>query len=546
MGDNDMTMLSGIKGKLGLLFMASLLILSASALLTTSRLNTNVDQYERVVTGVMQAEVVALQANLNFKTQVQEWKNVLIRGSDPAQMDKYWTQFETSHNATQASIKALLPLISPYPDLRKIAQQFLADHTAMKKAYSSGRTQFISAKFDLAVGDKAVSGIDRAPSAALDKLINQLDIRVKAQAGIAAGSAAANVQFSYILTVLILLVASIVIFSLIDRIICRPLSSVQANLADLAKGDLSITCTTVSKDEVGQIADSTRELQTFLRANVDSMKQTSLALIEAADHLENTSASLSRQTGDQVAATEQVATAVQEMTHSASEVASNSESTSSITEETLGKAGDGTKKAQLAQERAVSLVSDLNTGAAVIKTLAENAANVSNVLDVIRGIAEQTNLLALNAAIEAARAGDQGRGFAVVADEVRTLAQRTQDSTAEIENILESVTSGADKAVVAMDSGQLRSKEVENDITAAALVLTDIAQIMGEINGKSVQIATAANEQTAVADGISTLIQNIHQLSEATQGQVDETQQLADTLKTLVQQFDRQITHFVL
>jgi len=194
----------------------------------------------------------------------------------------------------------------------------------------------------------------------------------------------------------------------------------------------------------------------------------------------------------------------------------------------------------------VSLVNDLNSGAAVIKTLAENAANVSNVLDVIRGIAEQTNLLALNAAIEAARAGDQGRGFAVVADEVRTLAQRTQDSTAEIENILESVTSGADKAVLAMDSGQLRSKEVENDITAAALVLTDIAQIMGEINGKNVQIATAANEQTAVADGISTLIQNIHQLSEATQGQVDETQQLADTLKTLVQQFDRQITHFVL
>jgi methyl-accepting chemotaxis protein len=546
MGDNKMTMLSGIKGKLGLLFMATLLIFSATALLTTGRLSNNVDQYENIVKGVMQAEVLALQANLNFKIQVQEWKNVLIRGNDPAQMDKYWAEFESRHSATQASIKALQPLISSYPELSKIAQKFLADHTAMKKAYSSGRAQFIAAKFDLAVGDKAVSGIDRAPAAALDELVSQLDVRVKAQAEIAGSSAVANVQFSYILTLLILLVSSIVIFTLIDRIVCRPLSSVQANLADLAKGDLSTTCSTVSKDEVGQIADSTRELQTFLRTNVDSMKQTALALIEAADQLENTSTSLGRQTGDQIAATEQVATAVQEMTHSASEVAANSESTSTITHETLGKAGDGTKKAKLAQERAVSLVNDLNSGAAVIKTLAENAANVSNVLDVIRGIAEQTNLLALNAAIEAARAGDQGRGFAVVADEVRTLAQRTQDSTAEIENILESVTSGADKAVLAMDSGQLRSKEVENDITAAALVLTDIAQIMGEINGKNVQIATAANEQTAVADGISTLIQNIHQLSEATQGQVDETQQLADTLKTLVQQFDRQITHFVL
>jgi methyl-accepting chemotaxis protein len=210
------------------------------------------------------------------------------------------------------------------------------------------------------------------------------------------------------------------------------------------------------------------------------------------------------------------------------------------------KTNESKRTALTAQNRAVDLVADLNKSAEVIKNLADNAANVSSVLDVIRGIAEQTNLLALNAAIEAARAGEQGRGFAVVADEVRTLAQRTQDSTAEIENILDSVKSGADQAVISMDTGQNRSQEVETEITQAAQLLNEIAEMVEEINAKNVQIATASSEQTDVTNSISQLIQNIHGLSEQTHNQVSQTQQVSAKLADLVSQFEQQISRFQL
>jgi methyl-accepting chemotaxis protein len=297
-------------------------------------------------------------------------------------------------------------------------------------------------------------------------------------------------------------------------------------------------------DEIGNIADSARQLQAFLHGNVENMKLTSAALTSAAKHMEGLSTQLGTQANDQMHATDQVATAIQELTHSAGEVANNSQQTSEVTQLASTKTVESTKTANHAQTRAESLVTDLTAGATVIQELADNAANVSSVLDVIRGIAEQTNLLALNAAIEAARAGEQGRGFAVVADEVRTLAQRTQDSTAEIESILDSVKLGADKAVVAMDGGQARSQEVKEEITQATKLISEIANMVEEINANNIQIATASSEQTDVANSVSELIQNIHGLSEATSGQVEETNSVSKELKDLVSQFEATIDRF--
>lgn len=541
-----MQFLTSVKGKLVLISVGALVLMALASLMTTSRLNSNVHEYDRVIHVTLEAQKLALSANLEFKRQVQEWKNTLIRGADADQMSKYWGRFNDRHDTTQGHVNELIPLLNDWPELQDIAEQFLVDHTTMKTAYADGRQQYIDAKYDIAVGDKAVSGIDRAPSAALDDLVEQLSDIVLDQTYMVESSAASNVTLAFVITLVILIVVGVAVFVLVGRMVIEPLMDVRESLAALSEGDLTVTATYHSADEIGDIAESARQLQTFLHSNVDTMRKTSQALLEASHHMTSMSEQLHDQAQDQMHATDQVATAVQEMTHSASEVAENSRQTSDITQQANTKTLESSKTADAAKARAVSLVSDLDASAKVIKELAENASNVSSVLDVIRGIAEQTNLLALNAAIEAARAGEQGRGFAVVADEVRTLAQRTQDSTAEIENILDSVKSGADKAVVSMDTGQSRSQEVESEITQASDLLNEIANIVEEINAKNVHIAGAASEQTEVANSISELIQNIHGLSEATSSRVNDARGVSNELKALVDQFEQQIQRFTL
>lgn len=541
-----MAWLSSIKTKVLFIVLSALLVLGIVAISTTLGLNQNISQYDRVIERTLMAQSTALRANLEFKRQVQEWKNTLIRGADADQMDKYWGQFNDRHESVQQWVNELLPLLETWPELQSIAEQFLNDHRTMQTAYSAGRNDYIAAGFDIAVGDRAVSGIDRAPSAALDQLVDELAVLSEAQTTQVEQSAQNRVRMSFVLTGVVVAVVALISSLLVQRWLVTPLLRVRHSLALLSTGKLNEPCDYQSTDEVGDIAESSRVLEAFLKENVETMKTTSDKLSEASGHMATMSDQLSTQAHEQMAATDQVSTAVQEMSHSAEEVARNSQDTSEITRTTTEKTLASAKTAASAKHSAKELVSDLTTSAEDIRKLAENTANVSGVLDVIRGIAEQTNLLALNAAIEAARAGEQGRGFAVVADEVRTLAQRTQESTAEIETILEKVRNSSEKAVESIDNGQSRSQGVENEIADASEMLDEIAALIEEINEKNLQIASASTEQTQVTNNISELTEDIHTTSEATSGQIDQARSVSAELSDLVSQFNSQISRFTL
>ncbi len=226
---------------------------------------------------------------------------------------------------------------------------------------------------------------------------------------------------------------------------------------------------------------------------------------------------------------DQVATAMTEMSATVHEVARNATEAAEAAQRADEETGKGKMVVSQAIEAIDLLANEVNDAAQVIHRLEQDSDEIGAVLDVIRGIAEQTNLLALNAAIEAARAGEQGRGFAVVADEVRTLAQRTQQSTQEIQNMIERLQSGAQDAVKAMEQGRSRAQVGVEQAAEAGVSLETIAQAVGTISDMNTQIATAAEEQSVVAEEINLNIVSISDMAdkiagESGSGGVDATQ----------------------
>ena len=243
--------------------------------------------------------------------------------------------------------------------------------------------------------------------------------------------------------------------------------------------------------------------------------------------------------------TDMVATAMNEMSTTVEEVARNASEAASAAEQANSSATAGERIAHESKSSIDSLVSDIQNASDVIAQLEKQSAEITVVLEVIKGIAEQTNLLALNAAIEAARAGEQGRGFAVVADEVRSLANRTQESAQEIDEMIGSLQDGVRSSVAVMESASSRGNESSEKVENTLSALQDITQAVNVINDMNAQIATAAEEQSQVANEINQNIVGITQTAETTIQHAQEAQQtsmniadISEKLTELVRQLD--------
>lgn len=321
-------------------------------------------------------------------------------------------------------------------------------------------------------------------------------------------------------------------------------TGVSNSLDQMSNGNFDINLDENQAGETGQIAKVINSFSLQLKDMINDLTNSVSQLERASSDVSSIISESSDNILQQHRETEMVATAVEEMTATAQEVANSAATAASSAKQANELAGSGALISTEALGGIEHLVKDLDNASNVIQNLKNESNNISTFLDVIRDISEQTNLLALNAAIEAARAGEQGRGFAVVADEVRTLASRTQESTNEIRNKIDQLQSGANDAVVAMDSA---IKEVTLNSDQVERVAESLGEIAGEIqtiNGQLDQMAAASEQQSATSEEISRNIMSISTLAEKTAQGTSKVKTAEDDLVLVTNNIQSVISKF--
>ncbi|RON41282.1 methyl-accepting chemotaxis protein [Pseudomonas brassicacearum] len=330
----------------------------------------------------------------------------------------------------------------------------------------------------------------------------------------------------------------------ITRLIVAPLRSVIRVAQQIASGDLSATVEVTRRDEIGQLMQAMQQMGAGLSSIVSGLQAGIEQLASSAQSLSAVTEQTNLEVSSQKEETEQVATAMNQMTATVHDVARNAEEAAQAAQTADGKVESGQQVVRQSMARIEQLADSATSASSSIESLSAEIQNIGTVLSVIKSVAEQTNLLALNAAIEAARAGEQGRGFAVVADEVRALAKRTQQSTEEIERLVSALRSAAQSSVQQIQNSGELVKLAVSDALQTESALGSIAAAVSLIQQMNQQIAAAAEEQSSVAEEINRSVTSIRasadQSSLAMQGNAAssiELAQLGVELKGMVGHF---------
>ncbi|MDB1123791.1 methyl-accepting chemotaxis protein [Vibrio algarum] len=352
-----------------------------------------------------------------------------------------------------------------------------------------------------------------------------------------------SIQITIILSV-IAIILGVVAAYLLTVNITRPIRKAVEAANQLSHGDLTINVGATSKDETGQLLDAVQNTATNLKQMMSTISMASVELASASEELAVVTEQTSEGIIQQESETEMVATAMNQMATTVHDVADNAAHAAEAANQADTKSKTGSAVVQQTIESINSLSNSVIDSSNKLSEVQQEVLNISTILDVIRGIADQTNLLALNAAIEAARAGEQGRGFAVVADEVRSLAARTQGSTSEIQTLIEQLQVGTENTVEQMDLGKLQAENCVKNAVEASSALDSITNAINVINDMNMQIASASEEQSSVAESINENVVNVKRIAEEnavaanqTRGSSTEIAQLAEQLNGLVSQF---------
>lgn len=392
---------------------------------------------------------------------------------------------------------------------------------------------FFSVKLDdklFAYANKTHESNDGQVSLASERLT-----RAERELKTTSASFLAEVLMAIAVTLVVGLVIVVAVLGTTTRNIVRLVHDLLGLLNKMAKGDFTERAQLKGNDELTQLQHAVNATAEQLREMIGALTDSTEELDTSASQIANLIEASSRGSNTQKAETEQVATAMNQMAATIQEIARATGTAAGAADQANREAENGNQVVSGTIESITNLAAEVEKASVVIDELRQNSDDIGTVLEVIRGIAEQTNLLALNAAIEAARAGEQGRGFAVVADEVRTLAGRTQQSTEEIQSMIERLQGGTRDAVKVMRNGRDRAQGTVDQARQAGESLVMITGSAAEISGMNTQIASAAEELGAAAEEVNRKVVSINQIADQTADNAVEIVTAGQSLNSLSQ-----------
>ncbi|MBF6027122.1 methyl-accepting chemotaxis protein [Pseudomonas sp. P115] len=468
----------------------------------------------------------------------------LLLNRDPqslTQNEQKLTDLKNGLHQAQALYEALIVL----PQERALFDRFKAQEQQYLQRQEQVMGFSTANQLDEAI--KVVNGEMNQLADEMAKTLHELVSLNKANANQAASQSQSVFSQSRSWVIGMIALAALVTIGLavwLTRSIVLPLAQSLKVAQGVASGDLTAQISVSGKDEPARLQQALKEMQENLRDTIRQIAESSNQLASASEELSCVTEDATRGLSQQNQEIEQAATAVNQMTAAVEEVASNAVATSQASRESDRIAQQGREQVHQTVVSIEALATDVTDNVTQVEDLAQKVYGISKVLDVIRSIAEQTNLLALNAAIEAARAGDAGRGFAVVADEVRALAHRTQQSTREIEQMISGIQQGTDQAVSSMQQSNTRARSTLDIAKSAGSALEAIASAFTLINERNLVIASASEQQAAVAREVDRNLMNIRDLAHQTSAGANQTSAASQELSRLAVGLNSMVARF--